>query len=109
MAYDPALALRVETILKGRRGVTRKPMFGGLCFLVNGKMFCGVERNRMVVRVGKERYEDCLKKPHVRPMDFTGRPIRGFIYVESSGLKATAQLKRWVNAGFDFASSLPKK
>lgn len=109
MAYDQKLAERIEGLLRRKRGVAQKRMFGGLCFLVDGKMFCGVERKQMVVRVGPLRYDALLKKPHVKPMDFTGHPMRGFLYVEQAGLKSPAQLKRWVDAGFVFASSLPKK
>jgi len=80
MAFDERLAQRIRQILKGARGVTEKRMFGGLCFLVRGKMCCGVERDHLVVRVGPEQYERALSKPHARPMDFTGRPLKGFVY-----------------------------
>ena len=109
MAYNEALAQRVGALLARRRGITQKKMFGGLCFLVDGKMLCGVERNRMVVRVGPERYEALLKEPHVKPMDFTGRPLRGFLYVLAPGFKTPAQLKRWVDLSCAYAASLPKK
>ena len=109
MAYNEALAQRMGALLARRRGVTQKRMFGGLCFLVDGKMVCGVERGRMVVRVGPERHDSLLKERHVKPMDFTGRPLRGFLYVLPEGLKRPAQLKRWVDTSFTYARSLPKK
>jgi len=109
MAFDERLAQRIRQILKGARGVTEKRMFGGLCFLVRGKMCCGVERDRLVVRVGPEQYERALSKPHARPMDFTGRPLKGFIYVSAEGCRTAASLKAWLTRGLAFASSLPNK
>ena len=87
MAYDIMLAKRVGALLRRRKNITQKEMFGGVCFLVNGNMCCGVERDRLVVRVGIEPYEQLLQKRYVKPMDFTGRPLRGFIYVMPGGLK----------------------
>lgn len=109
MAYDENLADRVKAVLKGRRSVTEKKMFGGLCFMVNGNMACGVERNKLVVRVGPDDYEKILKQKHVRKMDFTGKPLKGFIYVMPDGLRRADSLKKWVNKGIQFAKTLPKK
>ena len=109
MAYDEALADRVKTVLKGRRSVVEKKMFGGLCFMVNGNMACGVEKKKLVVRVGPDDYEKFLKLKHVRKMDFTGKPLKGFIYVMPDGLSRTDSLKKWVDRGVRFAQSLPKK
>ena len=109
MAYNEALARRVANLLARRRGITQKQMFGGLCFLMDGKMCCGVEREQLVVRVGPVRYEAALKERYVAPMDFTGRPLRGFIYVSATGLKTLAALKRWDDLSATYAASLPKK
>ena len=109
MPYDERLAERVTSILKRKRGITHKKMFGGLCYLVNGNMCCGVEKDRLVVRVGPDKYEEVLKRKHVRPMDFTGRPLKGFVYVTAPGLKRSDALKKWVDLGVEFAKSLPKK
>ena len=109
MPFDEALADRVRRLLKRRRGVTEKRMFGGLCFLLNGNMCCGVERDRLVVRVGPNQYERALAKPHARPMDFTGRPLTGFVYVDARGCRSAAALKSWLMLGARFAESLPKK
>jgi len=109
MAYDEALADRVKALLKGKRSVTEKKMFGGLCFLVNGNMACGVEKKKLVVRVGPVDYEKCLKQKHVRKMDFTGKPLKGFIYVMPDGLRRTDSLNKWVDKGIQFAKALPKK
>ena len=110
MAYNEAWADRVRVLLKGKRSVTEKKMFGGLCFLVNGNMACGVEKNKLVVvRVGPDDYEKLLKQKHVRKMDFTGKPLKGFIYVMPEGLRRSDSLNKWVDKGIQFARSLPKK
>ncbi|HEY5638701.1 MAG TPA: RNA methyltransferase, partial [Dehalococcoidia bacterium] len=70
---------------------------------------CGVVGDEMMVRVGPDAYEDALSRPHARPMDFTGRPMRGMVYVSPSGLLSVADLGAWVEAGASFARSLPPK
>ena len=97
MAYDEILADRVEALLKGNRSIAKNKMFGGLCFMVNGNMACGLEKNKLVVRIGPEEYEKILKIKHVRKMDFTGKPLKGFIYVMPEGLRRTDSLKKWVD------------
>ena len=109
MAFDERLAQRVRETLGRARSITEQRMFGGLCFLVNGNMCCGVERDRLVIRVGPKRYEQALSKPHARPMDFTGRPLTGFVYVSAKGYRIAASLTVWVSYGLDFAKSLPSK
>ena len=106
MAYDEKLADRVRKVLVRRKGITEKGMFGGLSFLLNGKMFCGVLKNDLVVRVNPDESGALLKKPHVRPMDFTGRPMKGFLYVSSGGYKTDKDLRKWIELGLDFVSSL---
>ncbi|MBM3216980.1 TfoX/Sxy family protein, partial [Candidatus Poribacteria bacterium] len=85
MPYDENLAERIRRVVAGRHGVTEKRMFGGLAFLLDGKMFCGIANSDLMVRVGPERYEAALSLPHVRPMDFTGRPMTGYVYVGPEG------------------------
>ena len=109
MAYDERLAKRIRRVLDKHRAVTEKKMFGGVCFLVNGNMCCGVERDKVVVRVGAEPYEQLLRKRHVKPMDFTGRPLRGFIYVMPEGLRGQETLRSWLEYGLRYAGSLPPK
>ena len=109
MAYDEILADRVEVLLKGKRSIAKKKMFGGLCFMVNGNMACGVEKNKLVVRIGPESYKKTLKMKHVRKMDFTGKPLKGFIYVMPEGLRRTDSLKKWIDRGIRFAQSLSNK
>ncbi len=109
MAYDEKLAERIRAVLKRRRGVSEKKMFGGLCFLVNGNMCCGVEKYRLVLRVGPERHSEILRRKNARPMDFTGRPLKGFVYVSRAGFDTKAKLENWIEPALDFARSLPKK
>jgi len=107
--YNIQLAEKIRTRLKKSKGIMEKKMFGGLCFLVNGNMACGVERNNLVVRVGPADYDAALKEPHARPMDFTGRPLRGFVYVTEPGYKTASRLEKWIGRGVRFARSLPAK
>ncbi len=109
MAYDEALARRVHSILTPGVDVVEKKMFGGLAFMVNGNMSVGVNQESLMVRVGKEGYEDALAQPHARPMDFTGRPMRGFVYVDPEGLVSDTDLEGWVERSLTFVLSLPAK
>ena len=109
MAYDEALAERIRGLLKRRRGVSERKMFGGLAFLVSGNMACGVVGKELMVRVGSDAYEEALSQRHVREMDFTGRPLRGMVYVAARGIRSDADLKAWVDRGVAHARSLPAK
>lgn len=84
-------------------------MFGGLAFLVGGHMGCGILGERLMVRIPPQDHEQTLSEPHVHPMDFTGRPMRGFIFVDPEGLSSELGRARWVERGVTFASSLPPK
>ncbi len=106
MSYDEKTAERVRRILARRSDVVEKKMFGGLCFMVNGRMCCGLTSTAFMVRVGADRYEDALAQPHARPMDFTGRPLAGMVYVDPDGYKSDAALAKWVQRGVDFLYSL---
>ena len=106
MAYDEKLADRVRKMLGRRKGITEKKMFGGLSFLLNGKMCCGVLKGILVVRVDPQESDLLLKQPHIWPMDFTGRPMKGFLYVSADGCKTDQQLLEWVDRSIDFVSSL---
>jgi TfoX/Sxy family transcriptional regulator of competence genes len=108
MAYDLKLAERIRTQLEGKSFVEKK-MFGGVGFLLNGNMACGVNKDDLVVRVDPERHATLLKKPHVKPFDLTGKPMKGWLLVESAGASTAKQLSAWVKEGVDFASTLPPK
>ncbi|MBI3872417.1 MAG: TfoX/Sxy family protein [candidate division Zixibacteria bacterium] len=109
MSYSDALAERIRTLLKGKRGITEKKMFGGVAFLLKGKMFCGVNKDNLMARVGPERHDEALSQPHARPMDFTGRPMTGFVFVAPGGYRSDVALDRWVQWSLEFVSQLPAK
>lgn len=109
MAYNEDLAQRVRSLLAPVDNIHERKMFGGLAFMLGGNMCCCVEKDNLVVRTGPDTYDDALEKPHARVFDFTGRPMRGFVYVGSEGLAEEAALRDWVNAGVTFAASLPPK
>lgn len=109
MAYDEGLAERLHDILSEQTGVTEKKMFGGLAFLWQGHMFCGIAGEDLMVRVGAEHYQQAISEPHTRLMDFTGRPMKGYVYVQPEGLEADADLKHWARRGLEFVHSLPPK
>ena len=109
MAYDKKLADRIRRVLARRKSLTEKKMFGGIAFLLRGKMCCGVVGDQMVVRVGLERHEEALAEPHARPMDFTGRLLRGFVYVGPAGYRTDEGLERWVRSAADLVVSQARK
>ena len=109
MGYDPGAAGRVRRFLSGREDVVEKKMVGGLSFLVNGNMCCGVTGPALMVRVGAEGREQALGEPHVRPMEFAGRALSGFVCVDPAGFASDEALARWVQRGLDFVSGLPAK
>ena len=102
MAYDDGLAARVRKAFRGRRGVTERKMFGGLTFMYRQRMCCGIVGADLVVRVAPEEFAAALRRKHVRPMDFTGKPMKGFVYVGPAGLKSSAALRAWVERGQRF-------
>jgi len=109
MAYDENLAARIRKLLAKRRGMAEKRMFGGIAFMLRGNMCCGVVKETLMVRIGPEQYEKALVEPHARPMDFTGRPLKGFVYVGSGGYQTDEALRAWLQRAIDFALSLPAK
>jgi len=109
MAYDEGLAQRVRELLEERADVSEKKMFGGLAFLVAGNMCAGIMGDELMVRVGPDGYRDALAQPGAREMDFTGRSLKGFVYVDSEGIEDDADLAGWVARGIRFAGALPPK
>jgi len=109
MAYDVVLAERVREALGERPGLVEKKMFGGIGFMLQGNMACGVNKEDLIVRVGPERYEQALAKPYARPFDFAGRPMKGSVMVAPDGYESDSAIESWVQQGADFALSLPAK
>jgi TfoX/Sxy family transcriptional regulator of competence genes len=109
MAYDEGLAQRMREALTDEHAVSERKMFGGLAFLLRGNMCCGVVGEELMVRVGADGYAEALAQPHAREMDFTGRAMKGFVYVACEGFESDEELDAWVSRGADFARALPPK
>jgi TfoX/Sxy family transcriptional regulator of competence genes len=103
MAYDFALADRVTDSFVARRASFEvKAMMGGLCFMVNGKMCVGIVDTRLMVRLDPSVAAEALRQPGCKPMDFTGRPMRGYVFVHPEGYEAEAQFQRWIALALEF-------
>lgn len=109
MAFDEALAERARRALASTVGVAEKRMLGGLCFLVHGHLCAGIVGSTLMVRVGPEGQSDALAQPGVRPMDFTGHPITGMVFVDPPALAADETLAAWVTRGARYTATLPPK
>jgi TfoX/Sxy family transcriptional regulator of competence genes len=109
MAYDEKAAERVREALEGRKGVGELKMFGGICFTLNGNMCIGVVNDDLVVRFAPEHDEAVMAKPHVRPMDFTHRPMKGFAFVAAPGYKTSKQLDAWIDRCWSYVAAMPPK
>ncbi len=107
--YDEGLAFRIRTVVAGDLTVSERAMFGGLCFMVNGNMCFGIVGDDLMVRVGADAYEEAMARPHARAMDFTGRALRGMVYVDPEGTAEYPALEDWLDRGYCFAASLPPK
>ena len=108
MAYDERLAERVRDILAGDPALSERKMFGGLAFMLDGNMCCGIVGNELMLRLGAEGAEKALERADVRPMDFTGRPMTGMVYVAPEGVRGRS-LRTWVERAAGFARTLPPK
>jgi len=109
MAFDPGLADRVRSILKRACVFEEKKMFGGMAYMVNGKMCCGVVQSDLVLRLGPEASEAALKKRHTRPMDFTGKPMKSMIYVAPAGTDSDSELEKWLLLAVGFAQQAAER
>jgi len=109
MAYDEGLAQRLRERMERFDGIVEKKMFGGLAFMLRGNMCCGVINDRLMARVGPKAYADALNRPGATQMDFTGKPLKGFVYVAGEAIDDDADLDDWIRTCSDFALSLPAK
>jgi hypothetical protein len=107
MGYDLKTAERIRRVLSSRKDVAEKRMVGGLSFIVGGSMCCGVTGSNLMVRVGAEGRERVLAERHVRPMEFAGRPLAGFVLIDPEGFRTDAALSAWVQRGLDFVATIP--
>ena len=108
MTYDETLAARVRRVLARCPEIVEKRMFGGLAFMLDGKMLCGVVNDDLMVRVGPDAYEAALARPHARAMDFTGRPLTGLVYVGPAGTRTAAAITAWTERAAAFVTAQPR-
>ena len=109
MAYDEQATQRVRNLINNQPGFVEKKMFGGVGFLLNGNMACGINKDALIVRVGPDNYSHAVMRPHARPFDITGRSMHGWVMVDTNGYANDADLADWVQTGVDFALTLPPK
>jgi hypothetical protein len=109
VAFDEGLAERIREVLEGEPGLTERRMFGGLAFMLDGNMCCGVSGEDLMVRIAPESTEEALRRPGARVFDMTGRPMKGWLVVGPEGIAEDADLRAWVDESRRFARSLPPK
>jgi TfoX/Sxy family transcriptional regulator of competence genes len=109
MTYDEKVAERLTKLFAEHKGVVEKKMFGGIAYMFREHMCVGVVDDLLMVRVGPEQYERALSDAHTRTMDFTGKPMKGYVYVEPAGFKTEKNLRKWVQKGINFVTTLPAK
>lgn len=109
MAYDEGLAERLRQVVQDDTDVAEKRMFGGLAIMWNGHMLVGILGERLMARIGADAAQEALQEPHVGPMDFTGRPMKDYVFVHPEGTASDEDLRRWVNLARAFVGTLPAK
>ena len=110
MAFDDKLAARIKRQLGKKKGLVEKKMFGGVGFMLNGNMACGVHGSELIVRLAPEETDKALAQKHVRVFDLSGgRPMKGWILVEPAAIESEKDLAKWVDAGAKYAAALPPK
>ena len=109
MPYDEQLDRRIRKIVSRWKGTGSKKMFGGVCHLLDGNMFCGVHHDFLILRLGEEKADEALKRPHSRPFDITGKPMRGWVMIAGDGCADELDLKDWLDQARNFVKTLPQK
>lgn len=109
MPYDPGLAERLADMLTNRSGMEEKKMFGGIGWMLNGNMCVGVYKEWLVIRVGIDAAENILIEPHVKPMDITGKVMKGWAMIFPEGIEDDSELIRYVDLASNFVNTLPAK
>jgi TfoX/Sxy family transcriptional regulator of competence genes len=109
MAYNEELETRIKKIVSRWKNTADKKMFGGVCHLLDGNMFCGVYKDFLILRLGEENAKEAMQLPSVRPFDITGRPMKGWVMVDKGGFESEEALKQWLEKAREFASGLPAK
>jgi hypothetical protein len=109
MAYNEELDRRIKKIVSRWKGTNDKKMFGGVCHLINGNMFCGVHKDFLILRLGENKSGDALTQPYARPFDITGKPMKGWVMIAGDGYQDDLDLKAWLDLAKAFAKSMPAK
>ena len=109
MPYDDGLAHRVRTLLETRGDIEERSMFGGVGYMLDGNLVCGIHDEALVARVGPDAYASALEERHAREMDFTGKPMRGLVFVDPPGTASDERLAAWLERCLEFVRSLPAK
>ena len=109
MAYDEKTAERLSKTFADNKDIAEKRMFGGIAYMYRDHMCVGSIDDMLMVRVGPDQYEDALSQKYVKPMDFTGKPMKGYVYVEPTGFKTEKNLIKWIDKGIAFVKTLPPK
>ena len=109
MPYNEEIDARIKKVVSNWKNTDAKKMFGGVCHLLNGNMFCGVYKDYLILRLGGEKAEAVLKSPFARPFDITGKPMNGWVMLEEDGFNTTKQLKDWLEVAKAFVNTLPSK
>jgi TfoX/Sxy family transcriptional regulator of competence genes len=109
MPYDEEIEDRIGKVIFRWKNTQAKKMFGGVCHLLDGNMFCGVYKDFLILRLGEEDAQGALKTPFVRPFDITGKPMKGWVMVEKDGFKSYDVLKAWLTKAKEYVGTLPSK
>ena len=109
MAYNEELDERIKKVVARWKNTNSKKMFGGVCHLINGNMFCGVHKDSLILRLGEETATEAMTAAHVRPFDITGKPMKGWVMVDEKGYNTKQDLKAWLEKAKKFAGTLPAK
>jgi len=109
MPYKEEIDARIEKVVSNWKNTDTKKMFGGVCHLLNGNMFCGVYKDYLILRLGGEKAEEALKSPFAKPFDITGKPMKGWVMLKEDRFSTANQLKEWLEAAREFVKTLPSK
>jgi len=109
MPYNETIDNRIQNAIARWQQTSSRKMFGGVCHLRNGNMFCGVHKDYLILRLGETSAEEAMESPHVQPFNITGKPMKGWVMVEEKGFKSETDLKKWLNLAKGFVDTLPPK
>ena len=109
MVYSVKIEERIDALSRRWKGLEKKKMFGGICYLLKGNMCFGINKDFLIVRLGTDEAAARMKERSVRPFDITGRPMKGRVMVDRGGWRNPEDMRRWLEAGKSYAAALPPK